>query len=129
VQCTLGLFHIVFLLFFSLIPFVILLKLKEPGMCCTCFCTITLYCYTLRSTEVRHSFITRRIIYYWLYAVHRKRWVLYPPSQTRCMYSTRIPYEESSVFSQVNVSSPDLRQHPLYKVRRYGRCAISFLKR
>ena len=37
----------------------------------------------------------------------RKRWVLYPPSQTHCMYPTRIPYEESSVFSQVSVRSPD----------------------
>jgi len=46
----------------------------------------------------------------------RKRWVLFPPSQTDCMYPTRIPYEESSVFSQVNVRSPDLCQHVKYKV-------------
>ncbi|MCI4378356.1 hypothetical protein PGIGA_G00214880 [Pangasianodon gigas] len=31
----------------------------------------------------------------------RKRWHLFPPDDTECMYPTRIPYEESSVFSQV----------------------------
>jgi len=33
----------------------------------------------------------------------RKRWMLFPPSQTNSLYPTRIPYEESSVFSQVEL--------------------------
>ncbi|XP_062861963.1 HSPB1-associated protein 1 homolog isoform X2 [Trichomycterus rosablanca] len=31
----------------------------------------------------------------------RKRWHLFPPDDADCLYPTRIPYEESSVFSQV----------------------------
>ncbi|CAB1347065.1 unnamed protein product [Coregonus sp. 'balchen'] len=30
-----------------------------------------------------------------------KRWHLFPPADTGCLYPSRIPYEESSVFSQV----------------------------
>lgn len=44
----------------------------------------------------------------------RKRWTLFPPKCTPSLYPTRIPYEESSVFSQVDVSHPDLAAHPLY---------------
>jgi HSPB1-associated protein 1 len=43
-----------------------------------------------------------------------KRWVLFPPEDSPCLYPTRVPYEESSVFSAVNVASPDLGQHPLF---------------
>ena len=42
----------------------------------------------------------------------RKKWTLFPPSDSPLLYPTRIPYEESSVFSQVNVACPDLKQHP-----------------
>ena len=42
----------------------------------------------------------------------RKKWTLYPPSESAQLYPTRIPYEESSVFSQVNVVCPDLERHP-----------------
>lgn len=45
----------------------------------------------------------------------RKRWYLFPPEQTDCLYPSRIPYEESSVFSQVNVKSPDLQTHSKFK--------------
>lgn len=44
----------------------------------------------------------------------RKKWTLFPPSETPNLYPTRIPYEESSVFSQVNVTSPDLRRFPAF---------------
>ncbi|CAM9198168.1 unnamed protein product [Choristocarpus tenellus] len=37
-----------------------------------------------------------------------KRWTLYPPGDTDSLYPTRVPYEESSVFSQVDVRKPDL---------------------
>ncbi|XP_063144866.1 HSPB1-associated protein 1 isoform X2 [Candoia aspera] len=48
----------------------------------------------------------------------RKRWHLYPPEDSRLLYPTRIPYEESSVFSKVNVLNPNLRQYPLFKKAR-----------
>nr|XP_056717416.1 HSPB1-associated protein 1 [Euleptes europaea] len=45
----------------------------------------------------------------------RKRWHLYPPEDSSFLYPTRIPYEESSVFSKVNVVSPDLKHFPQFK--------------
>ncbi|XP_062972753.1 HSPB1-associated protein 1 isoform X2 [Elgaria multicarinata webbii] len=45
----------------------------------------------------------------------RKRWHLYPPEDSGCLYPTRIPYEESSVFSRVNVVNPDLKSYPQFK--------------
>ncbi|XP_023558064.1 HSPB1-associated protein 1 isoform X2 [Octodon degus] len=50
----------------------------------------------------------------------RKRWHLFPPEDTPFLYPTRIPYEESSVFSKVNVVSPDLKHFPQFrKARRH----------
>jgi hypothetical protein len=43
-----------------------------------------------------------------------KKWLLFAPTDTECMYATRLPYEESSVFSAVNVERPDLLVHPLF---------------
>ncbi|KAI9534442.1 hypothetical protein NQZ68_012675, partial [Dissostichus eleginoides] len=42
----------------------------------------------------------------------RKRWHLFPPEDTPYLYPTRIPFEESSVFSQLDVLHPDLRRFP-----------------
>ena len=42
----------------------------------------------------------------------RKTWTLFSPSDSPHLYPTRIPYEESSVFSKVNVVHPDLELHP-----------------
>ncbi|XP_034740660.1 HSPB1-associated protein 1 homolog isoform X1 [Etheostoma cragini] len=44
----------------------------------------------------------------------RKRWHLFPPEDTVNLYPTRIPYEESSVFSQVDVLHPDLSRFPAF---------------
>jgi len=44
----------------------------------------------------------------------RKQWILFPPSDTSFLYPTRLPYEESSVFSQVDILRPDMVQHPRY---------------
>lgn len=44
----------------------------------------------------------------------RKRWCLFSPNQTTCLYPTRVPYEESSVFSRVDVHQPDYERHPLF---------------
>jgi len=32
------------------------------------------------------------------------------------MYPTRIPFEESTIYSQVNIKSPDLNEFPDFKV-------------
>ncbi|KAG7463890.1 hypothetical protein MATL_G00181450 [Megalops atlanticus] len=48
----------------------------------------------------------------------RKRWHLFPPEDTDCLYPTRIPYEESSVFSQVNVVQPDHTVFPAFSGAR-----------
>ncbi|XP_068715407.1 HSPB1-associated protein 1 homolog isoform X3 [Montipora foliosa] len=44
----------------------------------------------------------------------RKKWTLFPPSETPNLYPTRIPYEESSVFSQVHMTYPDLSRFPTF---------------
>ncbi|XP_074070763.1 HSPB1-associated protein 1 isoform X2 [Macrotis lagotis] len=50
----------------------------------------------------------------------RKRWHLFPPEDTAFLYPTRIPYEESSVFSKINVVNPDLKQFPQFlKAQRH----------
>ncbi|KAM4731663.1 HSPB1-associated protein 1 homolog isoform 2-T3 [Anableps anableps] len=48
----------------------------------------------------------------------RKRWHLFPPEDTAKLYPTRIPYEESSIFSQVDVLHPDLRKFPEFQGAR-----------
>uniref|UniRef100_UPI0037E974E5 HSPB1-associated protein 1 homolog n=1 Tax=Semicossyphus pulcher TaxID=241346 RepID=UPI0037E974E5 len=48
----------------------------------------------------------------------RKRWHLFPPEDTVHLYPTRIPYEESSVFSQVDVLHPDLKSFPAFQGAR-----------
>ncbi|XP_041858393.1 HSPB1-associated protein 1 homolog isoform X2 [Melanotaenia boesemani] len=48
----------------------------------------------------------------------RKRWHLFPPGDTANLYPTRIPYEESSVFSQVDVLHPDLKRFPAFQGAR-----------
>ncbi|KAM9347011.1 HSPB1-associated protein 1 homolog [Symphorus nematophorus] len=48
----------------------------------------------------------------------RKRWHLFPPEDTVNLYPTRIPYEESSVFSQVDVLHPDLKRFPVFQGAR-----------
>uniref|UniRef100_A0A2R8ZK12 HSPB1-associated protein 1 n=1 Tax=Pan paniscus TaxID=9597 RepID=A0A2R8ZK12_PANPA len=45
----------------------------------------------------------------------RKRWHLFPPEDTPFLYPTRIPYEESSVFSKINVVNPDLKRFPQFR--------------
>ncbi|KAL8593411.1 hypothetical protein ACOMHN_060294 [Nucella lapillus] len=45
----------------------------------------------------------------------RKRWVLFPPDQSCHLYPTRVPYEESSVFSQLELTCPDLHHFPSFK--------------
>uniref|UniRef100_A0A8C3VE94 HSPB1 associated protein 1 n=1 Tax=Catharus ustulatus TaxID=91951 RepID=A0A8C3VE94_CATUS len=45
----------------------------------------------------------------------RKRWHLFPPGDTSFLYPTRIPYEESSIFSKVNITNPDLKRFPEFR--------------
>ena len=44
----------------------------------------------------------------------RKKWTLFSPTDSDKLYPTRIPYEESSVFSGVNVTNPDLKHCPKF---------------
>ncbi|XP_022084577.1 HSPB1-associated protein 1-like [Acanthaster planci] len=44
----------------------------------------------------------------------RKRWHLFPPSQTSLLYPTRIPYEESSIFSPINIANPAVDRYPKF---------------
>ncbi|KAG7502281.1 hypothetical protein JOB18_017412 [Solea senegalensis] len=48
----------------------------------------------------------------------RKQWYLFPPDDASKLYPTRIPYEESSVFSQVDVLRPDPRKFPDFQKAR-----------
>ncbi|KAH8859268.1 HSPB1-associated protein 1 [Schistosoma japonicum] len=41
-----------------------------------------------------------------------KRWILFPPSDNPYMYETRLPLEESTVFSKVNFTLPNYKEHP-----------------
>ncbi|KAG5452308.1 aminotransferase [Clonorchis sinensis] len=43
----------------------------------------------------------------------KKHWTLFPNSDTPYMYQTRLPLEESTVFSEINFPIPDYRKHPL----------------
>lgn len=53
-------------------------------------------------------------------ASHSKRWTLFAPDECPQLYPTRIPYEESSVFSSVNIRKPNLAKHPKFaNVRPY----------
>ncbi|XP_067405738.1 HSPB1-associated protein 1 isoform X2 [Emydura macquarii macquarii] len=45
----------------------------------------------------------------------RKKWHLFPPGDTTFLYPTRIPYEESSIFSKVNIVNPDLKHFPQFR--------------
>ncbi|CAL8320321.1 unnamed protein product [Merluccius merluccius] len=54
----------------------------------------------------------------------RKRWHLFPPEDTTSMYPTRIPYEESSVFSQVDVLRPDPDRFPAFSRARPHRVTL-----
>ncbi|EGD73151.1 hypothetical protein PTSG_04863 [Salpingoeca rosetta] len=41
-----------------------------------------------------------------------KRWTMFPPGVARGMYPTRLPFEESTVRSSVDVEAPDASAHP-----------------
>ncbi|KAA0188346.1 Heat shock proteinB1 associated protein 1 [Fasciolopsis buskii] len=43
----------------------------------------------------------------------QKKWTLFPSFDEPNLYSTRLPFEESTVFSQVNFPEPDLSKYPL----------------
>ncbi|XP_053926383.1 HSPB1-associated protein 1 isoform X1 [Cuculus canorus] len=45
----------------------------------------------------------------------RQKWHLFPPGDTSFLYPTRIPYEESSIFSKVNIANPDLKCFPKFR--------------
>ncbi|EDV19055.1 uncharacterized protein TRIADDRAFT_62491 [Trichoplax adhaerens] len=44
----------------------------------------------------------------------RKKWLLVAPDESQYMYPIRVPYEESSIFSAVNMKSPNLVSYPKF---------------
>lgn len=40
---------------------------------------------------------------------------MFAPTDSNFMYPTRVPFEESTVYSQVNIKCPNLSKFPLYK--------------
>ncbi|CAH8472824.1 unnamed protein product [Schistosoma turkestanicum] len=42
-----------------------------------------------------------------------KRWILFPPSDNSYMYETRLPIEESTIYSKVNFASLNYKKYPL----------------
>uniref|UniRef100_A0A6A7G1N8 HSPB1-associated protein 1-like n=1 Tax=Hirondellea gigas TaxID=1518452 RepID=A0A6A7G1N8_9CRUS len=44
-----------------------------------------------------------------------KQWTLFPPDQTQCLYPTRIPYEESSIYSKIDFTNLDITRFPKMK--------------
>ena len=51
----------------------------------------------------------------------KKRWLLFPPDQTKDLYPTRVPYEESSIYSQVDFTNIDISKYPsLLKTTPYS---------
>lgn len=45
----------------------------------------------------------------------KKKWLLFSPNESEYLYPTRIPYEESSVFSLINARNPDLDKFPEFQ--------------
>lgn len=39
---------------------------------------------------------------------------MFDPSDSKYLYPTRIPFEESTVYSQINIKYPDLIKYPLF---------------
>ncbi|CAF0854545.1 unnamed protein product [Brachionus calyciflorus] len=56
-----------------------------------------------------------------VYQIHGvKRWILFSPLDSACMYPTRVPFEESTVYTQVNIKNPDLKKFKNFnKVKVY----------
>ncbi len=45
----------------------------------------------------------------------KKSWTMYSPEDSDKLYPTRVPYEESSIFSSVNLKRPDYWKHPKFR--------------
>ena len=45
----------------------------------------------------------------------RKSWTMFAPCDSASMYGTRVPYEETSVFSEVDMAEPDYGKHPRFR--------------
>lgn len=50
--------------------------------------------------------------------IGKKCWTLFPPEQSSSLYPTRIPFEESSIFSQVSLEKIDLAKFPKMKLTK-----------
>lgn len=50
--------------------------------------------------------------------IGKKSWTMFPAKDSRCLYPTRIPFEESSIFSLVNFREVDFVKFPKLKSTR-----------
>lgn len=41
---------------------------------------------------------------------------MFPPCNSSYLYPTRLPFEESTIYSQININNPDLGKYPKFKV-------------
>ncbi|CAK9291171.1 unnamed protein product [Gordionus sp. m RMFG-2023] len=55
----------------------------------------------------------------------QKLWIMFPPRDTINLYPTRIPYEESSIFSNINPLFPNLIKYPNFKKCKPYACILS----
>jgi len=59
--------------------------------------------------------------------VFRKRWIMFSPNDTPYMYPTRIPFEESTIYSQVNIKRPNFNKYPLFQVSIFKKFQVHFI--
>ena len=45
----------------------------------------------------------------------QKRWTLFHPEDSKMLYPTRVPFEELSIFSEIDVRTPDLAEYPQFQ--------------
>ena len=55
----------------------------------------------------------------------QKSWSLFHPDDTEKLYPVRLPYEESSIFSAVDIENPDFTKHPKFvDAKGYKVCCV-----
>ncbi len=89
--------------------------------------TILLLRYTARNYRRFKINIYRIFIY--LSSCFRKRWIMFPNTNTQFMYPTRIPFEESTIYSKINIKLPNMNNYPKFNVRIfYERWILFYVK-
>jgi hypothetical protein len=54
---------------------------------------------------------------------------MFPNTNTQFMYPTRIPFEESTIYSKINIKLPNMNNYPKFNVRIfYERWILFYVK-